>query len=292
METLNVRAGFLCNHEVLTLLQAQRDSRTKEVKLLSAAKQARVAKLGRKPYANEQEDEETHRLQPTELHTVTFECIKYLEESVHPIRRQTSSSISKLLKALKSYDLTKAERLSIVNLAPLDLVHIVVVASPPPPPSFLPSLTSSLSPPKTRWRSQATAKAHRRVDSHAPSKHTLRLHEGLPRRLSSLLTQLRTGRSHLRAHLFKTHVASDPLCDCGALETTAHFFLECTLYETERAHLRTEIAPDKLGLALLLSQRKHVRATLRFAIDSGRFPRFSGTTTTPPATREGGASVS
>ncbi|KAK4699239.1 DNA-directed RNA polymerase III subunit RPC9, partial [Phenoliferia sp. Uapishka_3] len=125
-QTLNMRAGFLCNKEVLTILSQQRDSRAKEIKSLGNAKAARVAKLNRRPYAKEQEDDEVVRLQPSDLHTVTFECIKYLEESVHPLRRQTDNSISTLLDELEKFDLTKAERLQIVNLAPTTLVALVV----------------------------------------------------------------------------------------------------------------------------------------------------------------------
>ena len=55
------------------------------------------------------------------------QCIKYLEEDVHPIRKQSNDAISSLLTALKLYDLTKAERLQIINLAPVDLCHIMVV---------------------------------------------------------------------------------------------------------------------------------------------------------------------
>ncbi|ORY87486.1 RNA polymerase Rpb4-domain-containing protein [Leucosporidium creatinivorum] len=126
METVNVRAGFLCNHEVLAILRQQRDARTKEIKALGEAKVKRVAKLGRKPFNKEQEDDEVERIQPQDLHTVTFECIKYLEEPVHPLRRQTNASINKLLDELEKLDLTKAERLQILNLAPTTLVALVV----------------------------------------------------------------------------------------------------------------------------------------------------------------------
>ena len=45
------------------------------------------------------------------------------------------------------------------------------------------------------WRTQGPGKLLRQVDSAPPSQHTLKLHDGLWRRHSSLLTQLRTGRS-------------------------------------------------------------------------------------------------
>lgn len=72
-QTINVRAGFLCNHEVLSILRQQRDARSKEIKALGEVKAKRVAKLGRKPFNKEQEDDEIERIQPQDLHTVTFE---------------------------------------------------------------------------------------------------------------------------------------------------------------------------------------------------------------------------
>lgn len=47
---------------------------------------------------------------------------------MHPLRRQTNASINKLLDELEKLDLTKAERLQILNLAPTTLVALVVVS--------------------------------------------------------------------------------------------------------------------------------------------------------------------
>lgn len=55
------------------------------------------------------------------------QCIKYLEEDVHPLRRQSTAAITRLLDELEKLDLTKAERLQIINLAPTTLVALVVV---------------------------------------------------------------------------------------------------------------------------------------------------------------------
>lgn len=73
LQTQNVRAGFLCNKEVLSILQSQRDARAAQIKTLGDQKAARVAKLNRRAYAKEAEDDEVARLQPGDLHTVTFE---------------------------------------------------------------------------------------------------------------------------------------------------------------------------------------------------------------------------
>ena len=55
--------------------------------------------------------------------------VKYLEQDVLPMRRQTESAVTKFLDRLVDAELTKAERLQIVNLAPQSLVELVVVSA-------------------------------------------------------------------------------------------------------------------------------------------------------------------
>lgn len=72
---------------------------------------------------------EVDRAHPSPFARFASQCIKYLEEPVHPLRRQTNASVNKLLDELEKVDLTKAERLQILNLAPTTLVALVVVRS-------------------------------------------------------------------------------------------------------------------------------------------------------------------
>ncbi|GJN91238.1 hypothetical protein Rhopal_004256-T1 [Rhodotorula paludigena] len=124
METLNERAGFLCNHEVLAVLRQQRDHRAQRIKDLNRAR-----KNGPRQDDFSARDE-IDRIQPQDLHTVTFEAsrprlaLQYLEHAVHPTRRQTTESVTRLLDDLDDLDLTKAERLQIVNLAPATAVEL------------------------------------------------------------------------------------------------------------------------------------------------------------------------
>ncbi|GAA5975310.1 hypothetical protein JCM11641_005933 [Rhodosporidiobolus odoratus] len=121
METLNQRAGFLSNYEVLTLLRQQRDDRSQQIKELNEAKRGKD-RDGSEFTARD----EIERLQPQDLHTVTFEALRYLEEAVHPMRRQSAEAVTKLLDELEELDLTKAERLQLVNLAPTSIVELHV----------------------------------------------------------------------------------------------------------------------------------------------------------------------
>ncbi|GAA5929242.1 DNA-directed RNA polymerase III subunit RPC17 [Sporobolomyces koalae] len=125
-QTLNERAGFLSNLEVLLLLRTQRASTDQKLKLLNERKQAnRSGTMG-----DSLDFTEKDRIKPQDLQTVTFEAIKYLEEPVHPTTRQTEQSVTRLLDQLeqepKYHQLTKAERLSLVNSAPTTLVELHV----------------------------------------------------------------------------------------------------------------------------------------------------------------------
>ena len=50
-------------------------------------------------------------------------------------------------------------------------------------------------------------------------------------------TRLRTKSSALNDHLFAKNIISSPLCSCGAIETTNHFFFLCPKYNQSRTEL-------------------------------------------------------
>ncbi|GAA5868692.1 hypothetical protein JCM3774_003627 [Rhodotorula dairenensis] len=124
--TLNDRAGFLCNYEVLEVLRQQQQERFRQIRVLTGGKGGEVngKRIGR--YQDIAQREEAERIQPQDLHTISWEAVEYLEADVHPMRRQTSAAVAKLLDGLDDYDLTKSERLQIVNLAPTTLVELHV----------------------------------------------------------------------------------------------------------------------------------------------------------------------
>ena len=43
--------------------------------------------------------------------------------------------------------------------------------------------------------------------------------------------RLRTHCSNLKEHLYSKNIIEDPFCICGEVETSEHFFLECTIYD-------------------------------------------------------------
>lgn len=63
------------------------------------------------------------------LRTIEVEAIQYLSAEYQPTATQSEDGIVKLTKDLAAYDLTKAEKLQIVNLAPTEAVELYVVCT-------------------------------------------------------------------------------------------------------------------------------------------------------------------
>lgn len=116
MEVVNPRAALLSNYEVLQLLrelEADHIART------------RIAQRLKK----EEEDAAAATAHPVSenLRTIEVEAIQYLTADYQPTRVQTAQGIQRLTKDLASYGLTKAEKLQIVNLTPVEPVELYVI---------------------------------------------------------------------------------------------------------------------------------------------------------------------
>ena len=55
-------------------------------------------------------------------------------------------------------------------------------------------------------------------------------------------TRLRTFCSSLNHHLFSKNIINDPNCQCGSVETTKHYILECQRYSQLRQEMLNEIS--------------------------------------------------
>jgi len=125
MEILNPRAALLSNFEVLTLLrnlEADHLIRTKTAFKVKKEEEASAATssstiIGNVSYLEASEN----------LRTVEVEAISYLSANYLPNISQTEEGITKLVKGLAPYDLTKSEKLQIVNLAPTLPVELYVI---------------------------------------------------------------------------------------------------------------------------------------------------------------------
>ncbi|PPQ66388.1 hypothetical protein CVT24_007217 [Panaeolus cyanescens] len=131
MEVLNPRAALLSNYEVLTLLkelEADHLSRSKAALKVKKDESATDHGISIAPPSNNTLPPNTPNLEPSEnLRTIEVEAISYLSSDYLPTCKQTEQGISKLVKDLASYSLTKAEKLQIVNLAPTLPVELYVI---------------------------------------------------------------------------------------------------------------------------------------------------------------------
>jgi ribonuclease HI len=104
-----------------------------------------------------------------------------------------------------------------------------------------------------KWRTDTKGRATYR-HTPTPTKKVLQLHEGLTKRESALLVQLRTEKIGLNDFLFARRVpdVTSPRCDCGARrQTVAHILLHCS----KRRTLRNRIFAN-------LSGRDNIRTIL------------------------------
>ncbi|KAF7799435.1 hypothetical protein EIP86_010670 [Pleurotus ostreatoroseus] len=122
MEVVNQRSALLSNFEVLTLLrELESDHLAKTRTALRIKKEEEAA--GTSPSrANAPQEEVLENLR-----TIEVEAIQYLSADYQPIASQTEAGITQLTRNLSSYDLTKAEKLQIVNLAPTEPVELYVI---------------------------------------------------------------------------------------------------------------------------------------------------------------------
>ncbi|KAI0315594.1 RNA polymerase Rpb4-domain-containing protein [Amylostereum chailletii] len=122
MEVLNPRASLLSNFEVLSLLRELESDFHLKSKTAQRVKKEDEAAGVTTPRVYDPLDDISENLR-----TVEVEAIQYLSAAHHPIGRQTAQGISKLVKDLAPYGLTKSEKLQVVNLAPTEAVELYVI---------------------------------------------------------------------------------------------------------------------------------------------------------------------
>jgi hypothetical protein len=94
------------------------------------------------------------------------------------------------------------------------------------------------------------------LDTGPPSPRVVKLHKGLRKAESSVITQIRTGRIGLAAFLNKARVPGfpSPVCACGqARETAAHVIAHCSRFAEVRGRL-ADPQSDRLDVRALVSK--------------------------------------
>ncbi|CEI99802.1 hypothetical protein RMCBS344292_13882 [Rhizopus microsporus] len=101
MQIKNARSALITNYEVLRLLEENQQNQ----KLLQA--------------------QDLSIEYPENLRTVQFELTEYLKQT--PVDSQTPAQVTNFLEAISQFDLTKAEKLQMLNLRPKSAVEIYLV---------------------------------------------------------------------------------------------------------------------------------------------------------------------
>jgi hypothetical protein len=124
------------------------------------------------------------------------------------------------------------------------------------------------------WRDSVVGNKLRQTDKNSPGRQIIKYHQDLSRRCSTILIQLRTGRSTLRAEAFKMRLSNNSNCECGARETRQHLFLSCPRYAEQRQQLLQSIKAKAIDINALLTDPATLKPTLLFIHETERFPRY------------------
>ncbi|KAF9468606.1 RNA polymerase Rpb4-domain-containing protein [Collybia nuda] len=124
MEVVDPRVALLSNFEVLTLLRELESDHLFSTKSALRIKKEEEASGGpTRPPGNHTLFGEASE----NLRTIEVEAIQYLSADYLPTHSQSPEGITQLVRSLAAYDLTKAEKLQVVNLAPTLPVELYVI---------------------------------------------------------------------------------------------------------------------------------------------------------------------
>ena len=132
----------------------------------------------------------------------------------------------------------------------------------------------------TEWNRSTKGQYLRRIDTTIPGPHVRKLYDHLPRQRAGLLAQLRIGHNWLKTFSKRRKFSDDDRCECGAIETLVHVFIDCPKLREPRRQLRESIGDRFNNLTTMLGSRtqkgckitaKELDAVLDFAEQSGRF---------------------
>ncbi|KAI1788845.1 RNA polymerase Rpb4-domain-containing protein [Ganoderma leucocontextum] len=120
-QVLNQRSALLSNYEVLTLLrELESDHLARTKTAIRIKKEEEAAGLPPKHQALSEDVCEN-------LRTVEVEAIQYLSADYQPTTLQSPEGIAKVTRSLAQWELSKAEKLQVVNLAPTEPVELYVI---------------------------------------------------------------------------------------------------------------------------------------------------------------------
>ena len=123
------------------------------------------------------------------------------------------------------------------------------------------------------WQKSPRYEKMKRTDPTAPSNKYIKLITNLPRKLASILTQLRTGHSPLAKHLHCIGKTDSPLCPAcqWAEESIQHFLLHCPAHQAARQTLRNNTDGRDINITKLLTTPKTLHALFKYMAETRCF---------------------
>lgn len=116
------------------------------------------------------------------------------------------------------------------------------------------------------WRDSKRCNRVMKTDPTTPSHKYIDLVTKLPRKLASILAQLRTGHAPLAKHLFRLGKIDSPTCPAcqQSDETVQHLLLHCPAHQGARQTLRNNIGGRNIDITKILTSPKSLQALFRF----------------------------
>jgi hypothetical protein len=113
----------------------------------------------------------------------------------------------------------------------------------------------------------------KKMDPKTPSTKYIDLVMPLPRKLASVLSQLRMGHTPLAKHLHHIGKADSPTCPACQQddETVQHLMLHCQANQAARQKLRNSMGGRDINLTKLFTTTKTLRALFTFITETGRW---------------------
>jgi hypothetical protein len=128
------------------------------------------------------------------------------------------------------------------------------------------------------WQKSPRFERMKKTDPTTPSDKYIKLITNLPRKLASILTQLRTGHAPLAKHLHRIGKNDSPICPAcqQGEESIQHFLLHCPAHQKARQTMRNNTGGRDINITKLLTTPRTLRALFKFVAETGRFHNTFG----------------